>query len=70
MKSTSLQKLSSISSSSLPLYKTVDALEVYTTRFTVLEFKHAFKMPSAPLIDLWVTISSGSLSSKSTGVAT
>ena len=70
MKSTSLQKLSSISSTSLPLNETADALEVYTTRFTVLEFRHAFKMPSAPMIDLFVTIASGSLSSKSTGVAT
>ncbi|KAM1135404.1 hypothetical protein ACFX2J_044241 [Malus domestica] len=49
---------------------TAAALEVYTTRFIVFAFKHAFGMPRAPSIDLLVTTSSGYLSWKSTGVAT
>jgi len=69
-KSTSLQALSSTTScGSGPVKETVEALEVYTTLFTVFAFTAAFSMPSAPSMALLVTTSSGSFTAKSIGVA-
>lgn len=58
--SISLHVLSSTTSLLFPLWETVDALEVYTTLFTVLEFRQAFNIPRVPCTDFLVTISSSS----------
>jgi hypothetical protein len=45
-----------------------EVLELYTTLSTVFEFFHAFRISNAPSMVLFVSISSGSFSSKSIGV--